>query len=73
MFLDLLVTVLASVVIGWNVGSWLVPSSWIAVVCLAALSMHMHWLVLFGSLRGNRAEMAKRSARRFLQYRQATD
>jgi hypothetical protein len=66
MFLDLLVTVLASAVIGWNVGSWLVPASWIAVVCFAALSMHMHWLVLFGWLRGNRAAMSKRSVWRFL-------
>jgi uncharacterized membrane protein AbrB (regulator of aidB expression) len=38
MLLDLLVTALASVVIGWNLGNWLLPASWIAVVSLAAIS-----------------------------------
>ena len=38
MLLDLLVTTLASAVIGWNLGNWLLPASWIAVVSLAVLS-----------------------------------
>jgi hypothetical protein len=33
MFLDLVVTILASAVIGWNLGSWLIPVSWLAVLC----------------------------------------
>ena len=32
MFLDLVVTVLASAMIGWNLGSWLIPASWLAVL-----------------------------------------
>jgi hypothetical protein len=37
MLLDLLVTAIASAVIGWNLGNWLLPASWIAVVSLAAI------------------------------------
>jgi hypothetical protein len=36
MRLDLLLTVLASAVIGWNLGSWLIPAAWLAVLCAAA-------------------------------------
>jgi len=50
MFLDLLFTVLASAVIGWNVGSWLVPSSWLAVVFLAAVIKNTRGPALFGGL-----------------------
>jgi hypothetical protein len=44
MFLDLLVTVLASVLIGWCMGSWLVPAAWLAALSLAAISMKVRWL-----------------------------
>jgi hypothetical protein len=37
MYPDLLVTVLASVVIGWNLGSWLIPGAWLAVLSLVAV------------------------------------
>jgi hypothetical protein len=37
MLLDLLVIALASAVIGWNLGNWLLPAFWIAVVSLAAI------------------------------------
>ena len=39
MFVDLLVTVIGSTIIGWNVGSWLLPASWLAVLYLAAIIM----------------------------------
>jgi uncharacterized membrane protein AbrB (regulator of aidB expression) len=42
MFLDMLVTILASAVIGWNLGSWLVPASWVASLWLAAIIMKVH-------------------------------
>ena len=37
MLLDMLVTASASAVIGWNLGNWLLPVSWIAVLSLAAI------------------------------------
>jgi hypothetical protein len=36
MRLDLLLTVLASAVIGWNLGSWLIPAVWLVVLSAAA-------------------------------------
>jgi hypothetical protein len=42
MFRDVLITVLASVVIGWNVGDWLVPACWLGTLCLAAVAMRAH-------------------------------
>jgi hypothetical protein len=38
MFRDVLITVLASVVIGWNVGNWLVPACWLVILCLAVVA-----------------------------------
>ena len=38
MRLDLLLTVLASAVIGWNLESWLIPATWLAVLGAAALA-----------------------------------
>lgn len=35
MFRDLAMVVLAIAVIGWNLGSWWIPASWIALVCVA--------------------------------------
>jgi hypothetical protein len=32
MFLELGVTILASAVIGWNFGIWLIPASWLALL-----------------------------------------
>jgi hypothetical protein len=42
MLLDMMVTALASAVIGWNLGNWLLPASWIAVVSLAAVIKKVH-------------------------------
>jgi uncharacterized membrane protein AbrB (regulator of aidB expression) len=39
MFLDMLITVSASAVIGWNFGSWVVPATWLATLSLAAIIM----------------------------------
>src|SRR3974377_539108 len=36
MRLDLLLTVLASAVIGWNLGSWLIPAVWLVVLSARA-------------------------------------
>jgi uncharacterized protein (DUF58 family) len=36
MRLDLLLTVLASAVIGWNLGSWLIPGLWLVILSAAA-------------------------------------
>jgi len=50
MFLDLMVTVLASAVIGWNLESWLVPASWLAVLC-AAGALTLRDITLLAPLR----------------------
>jgi hypothetical protein len=44
MLLDLLVTVLASIVIGWNIGSWVLPAFWLAAVCLALSQSRRNFL-----------------------------
>ena len=35
MRLDLLLTLAASALIGFNLGSWLIPAAWLAVLCTA--------------------------------------
>jgi hypothetical protein len=35
--LDLLLTIVASIVIGWNMGTWLVPAYWLVILSLAAI------------------------------------
>jgi hypothetical protein len=39
---------LASLVIGWSFGSWLVPASWLAMICLGATIMKVHRLAMSG-------------------------
>ena len=53
MRLDLLLTVLASTVIGWNLGSWLVPAAWIAVLCVAASLANLPRLANLGRASSN--------------------
>ena len=54
MRLDLLLTVLASSVIGWNLGSWLIPAAWLAVLCAAASLANLPRLVSLGRASSNR-------------------
>jgi hypothetical protein len=53
MRLDLLLTVLASTVIGWNLGSWLIPAVWLAVLCAAASLANLPRLVSLGRASSN--------------------
>ena len=53
MRLDLLLTVLASTVIGWNLGSWLIPVAWLAVLCAAASLANLPRLVSLGRASSN--------------------
>jgi hypothetical protein len=41
MYADFLITVLASAVIGWNLGSWLIPGAWLSVLCLVAVVRYL--------------------------------
>jgi hypothetical protein len=58
MVLDLLITALASAVIGWNLGTWLVPACWLAIVCVAATAAtareRVAWMTKATSLLANR-------------------
>jgi hypothetical protein len=54
MFVDLLVTVIGSTIIGWNVGSWLLPASWLAVLYLAAIIMKVRPPLALRQRGGNR-------------------
>ena len=56
MRLDLLLTVLASAVIGWNLGSWLIPAVWLAVLCAAACLANLTRLSSLGRASGNQRQ-----------------
>lgn len=51
MFRDLAMVVLAIAVIGWNLGSWWIPASWIALVCVAVALANVRWDVALRRLR----------------------
>jgi hypothetical protein len=53
MRLDLLLTVLASAMIGWNLGSWLIPAAWLAVLGAAATLANLPRLVGLGRASSN--------------------
>jgi uncharacterized membrane protein AbrB (regulator of aidB expression) len=53
MRLDLLLTVLASAMIGWNLGSWLIPAAWLVVLGAAASLANLRRLVGLGRASSN--------------------
>jgi hypothetical protein len=56
MRLDLLLTVLASAVIGWNLGSWVIPAVWLVVLSAAASLANLPRLVSLGRAAGNQRQ-----------------
>ena len=53
MRLDLLLTLAASALIGVNLGSWLIPAAWLAVLCAAASLANLPRLVSLGRASSN--------------------
>lgn len=47
---DVAMVVVAIAVIGWGLGSWLIPVSWIALVGVAVLLGRVRWEGLLGRL-----------------------
>jgi hypothetical protein len=55
MRLDLLLTFAASALIGWNLGSWLLPATWLAVLCAATSLANLPRFVRRASGNGGQA------------------
>jgi hypothetical protein len=43
MLRDLAMVVIAIAVIGWNLGSWWIPATWIALICVAVAFANVRW------------------------------